>query len=583
MRELEVVARDAAQLLMHTVIVRRLHIALFLALTGLAASSAGARAQARVAGVVRDSAGVPQAGAEVQLLRPDGLTVIASVYTNDQGRFAFGSILPGKYAVKAMGTAFLPSLRENVRVRTAAFVSITLNTLYEVMQWLPAKPRGANAQKDDWAWTLRSAADRPLLRWLQDGPLVVVTEGPNARPKLKARLIASGRKGAFGEDGRRITVEVENTPSSSRELLASVDFNPSTDAGMESMLGFRQDLGMAGSVESMAAVAIHPEVTSPAGSGLDEAALHTAEKIQLGDLAEAEIGADQVLARFAQGVSGADTVMAALPFASVGWRKGNATIRYAMATAVPADVDAELGDSQPAAFLPAVAMANGRLAIERGFHQQIGWERHTDSSGMQVVVFADSLDNPVLEAAAPSGNSAGAPVLYDSESGLLRVAGPGFSTTGVVATYERRVGDSSVRLSYANGDALVIPEPAHALPVDLLVASARPRRTQMYALSLSGTVDGTGTRWRASYRWQPEETITRVAPYTLDGSAPYLSIYVRQPVCRAHGEHTRSVDAMVDARNLLAQGYRQFVLTDGSLLVFAQNQRSLSAGLAFTF
>ena len=564
-------------------IIRRLHLALFLVLTGLAASSVGASAQAWVSGVVRDSAGVPQAGAEVQLLRPDGLTVIASVYTNDQGRFAFGSILPGKYAIKAMGAAFLPSLRENVRVRTAALVSITLNTLYEVMQWLPAKPRGADTQKDDWAWTLRSAADRPLLRWLEDGPLVVVTEGPNARPKLKARLIASGQEGTFGEDGRRITMEVENTPSSSRELLARVDFDPSTNAGMESMLGFQQDLGMAGSVESMAAVAIHPEITSQSGSGLDEAAIHTAESIHMGDLADAEIGVNQVLARFAQSAAGAGTVMAALPFATVDWREGNAIIRYAMATAVPADTDAALGDSQPAAFLPAVAESNGRLTIERGFHQQLGWERRTDASGMQVIVFADSLDNPVLEAAAPSSNPVGLQGLYDSESGLLRVAGTGFSTAGVVATYERRVGDSSVRLSYANGDALVIPEQEHALPVSLLVAAARPRRTQMYALSLSGTVDGTGTRWRASYRWQPEETITRVAPYALDADAPYLNIYVRQPVCRRHGEHGRSVDAMVDAHNLLAQGYRQFVLTDGSLLVFAQNQRSLSAGLAFTF
>jgi hypothetical protein len=566
------------------VIVRRLHLALFLVLTGLAAVSVAASAQARVSGIVRDSAGVPQAGTEVQLLRPDGLTVIASVYTNEQGRFAFGSILPGKYAVKAMGAAFLPALRENVHVRTAAFVSITLNTLYEVMQWLPAKPRGADTQKDDWAWTLRSAANRPLLRWLQDGPLVVVTEGPNARPKLKARLIASGQKGTFGEDGQRITMEVENTPSRSRELLARVDFDPSTDAGMESMLGFRQDLGMAGSVESMAAVSIHPEIASQAGTGLEEAAIHTAENIQLGDLADAEVGVDQALARFAQSAAGAGTVVAALPFATVGWNEGNVTIRYAMATAVPADTDdAELGESQPAAFLPEVAVAsNNRLAIERGFHQQLGWERRTDSSGMQVVVFADSLDNPVLEAAAPSGNPSGQG-LYDSESGLLRVAATGFSTAGVVAMYERRVGESSIRLSYANGDALVIPEQAHALPMSLLIAAARPRRTQMYALSLSGTVDGTGTRWRASYRWQPEETITRVAPYAMDADAPYLNVYVRQPVCRGHGEHTHSVDAMVDAHNLLAQGYRQFVLTDSPLLVFAQNQRSLSAGLAFTF
>src|ERR1700739_3615604 len=73
---------------------------------------------------------------------------------------------------------------------------------------------------------------------------------PGGRPKLKARLMATGQDGTFGESGERYTASVEDTPSESRELLARVDFAPNTDAGMESMLGFRQDLGFAGAVES---------------------------------------------------------------------------------------------------------------------------------------------------------------------------------------------------------------------------------------------------------------------------------------------------------------------------------------------
>lgn len=95
-------------------------------------------------------------------------------------------------------------------------------------------------------------------------------------------------------------------------------------------------------------------------------------------------------------------------------------------------------------------------------------------------------------------------------------------------------------------------------------------------------MDGTGTRWRASYRWQPDSTLTRVAPYAADADSPYLNVYIRQPMC-ARGENVRSLDAVLDMRNVLAQGRRPFVLTDGSLLLFAQDQRSLTAGLAFTF
>src|ERR1700738_1880059 len=228
-------ARDAARSHL-SVILRRLHLALLALLIAAVSAPARGAATASVSGVVRDSSGAPQIGTVVELLRPD-MSVIASVYTNHKGFFSFATVYPGRYAVKAMGALYLPSLRENVRVRANTIVNLTLNTLYEVMQWLPAEPRAADSQKDDWAWTLRSPANRPLLRWLEDGPLVVVSEGPNSTPKLKARLTAIGQQGSFGEDGQRISVEVENTPSDSRELLASVDFAPGTDARMESTLG----------------------------------------------------------------------------------------------------------------------------------------------------------------------------------------------------------------------------------------------------------------------------------------------------------------------------------------------------------
>ena len=91
-----------------------------------------------------------------------------------------------------MGPSFLPALRENVRVRGGTVVNLTLNTLYEVIQWLPAQPRAGNSQKDDWAWTLRSAANRPLLRWLEDGPLVVVTDGSGAQAEAEGPAHGDG-------------------------------------------------------------------------------------------------------------------------------------------------------------------------------------------------------------------------------------------------------------------------------------------------------------------------------------------------------------------------------------------------------
>ena len=566
-------SQDAAGSLKR-VMMRRLHLVLlFFALFGVVSVPLRAAMPGSVSGVVRDSSGVPQIGAVVQLLRPD-MSVIAAVYTTSKGEFTFKDILPGRYAVKAMGASFLPSLRENVRVRTNTVVNLTLNTLFEVMQWLPAEPRAVNAKQDDWEWTLRSAANRPLLRWLEDGPLVVVSDRPGAHPKLKARLMATGQDGTFGESGERFTATVEDTPSESRELLARVDFAPDTDAAMESMLGFRQDLGFAGSVDSLGAISIHPVIEGAGGEGLEEASMRSSETIHLGDEFEIDAGAQQVMARFMQ--DSPNTIFATLPFVTAAWRNGNSKVSYRMASAPLATTEDE---SRPGYYLPQLATRNGQLTLQHGMHQEIAWERRTDDSGMSFAVYSDQLQNPVIEARGRRVAADG--MLSDPVSGLLRGAGQNYASAGVVAAVEHRMtGGSSIRMSYANGDALVMPALVHPTSLSQIFSAAKPRHAQMYAISLSGRLDGTGTRWRASYRWQPADTVTPIAPYSVGAVAPYLTLHLRQPI--ATHRDGLSVEALLDVNNMLAQGYRPYVL-NGGVVVFAQDQRSIGAGVAFTF
>jgi Carboxypeptidase regulatory-like domain len=531
-------------------------------------------APASVSGVVRDSAGVPQIGAQVQLLRPD-LSVIAIVYTNSQGRFSISSVFPGRYSLKAMNDSFLPSLRENLRLRGGrTIVNLTLNTLYEVMQWLPAQPRAANAASDDWDWTLRSAANRPLLRWLEDGPLVVVSDGSGSAPRLKARLMATGAAGAFGESGERISTTIEETPQNSREFLARVDFAPDSDAAMESMLGFRQDLGYAGSVQSVAEIAINPQVQGASGQGLEQAMVTSEETMHVGPDAEIEAGSAEAFARTTGG-----NVAQGLPFASVTWRSGDSAVRYRMATMIQ-----QPGGSDSS--MPLVAARGNDLVMQRGFHQEIAWERNTANSGMAVVFYTDDVKNPVLEAAAhlaqPDSGILPSGMLFDPASGIARAAGPNYSSSGITASVEHSIpGGTIFRASYANGSALVAPALPQSEDLVDLAASAASRRVQEFSLSLSGTLDGTGTRWRASYRWQPDDTVTEVAPFALDALAPYLNLHVCQRLHQSR-DGSAGVEALVEVRNLLAQGYHPYLLSDG-ILIFAQDQRSLRAGLAFTF
>jgi hypothetical protein len=247
-----------------------------------------------------------------------------------------------------------------------------------------------------------------------------------------------------------------------------------------------------------------------------------------------------------------------------------------------------------AVWLPALAERNGALTIAHGMHQEIGWERQTDASGVSVLLYSDRVDNPVLEAQGrfAAGDAPASvlqsSVLFDQASGLMRAAGPAYSTKGVQASLQHRLpGGSHVLLSYASGNALVMQAPLQASAPQAptltdVLSTAHSRHMQTFAISLSGTLDGTGTQWRASYTWQPDDAVTAVAPFAQEMAEPFLNLHFRQPI-RITRDGAQGLEALIDMRNLLAEGYQPYILSDGSLILFAQDQRSIRAGLAFTF
>ena len=75
-------------------------------------------------------------------------------------------------------------------------MNLTLNTLFESATWLPAERRKADEPGDDWKWTLRSAANRPILRLAEDGDVI--------RRLVERNRVAEGcRASACRDDGWR--------------------------------------------------------------------------------------------------------------------------------------------------------------------------------------------------------------------------------------------------------------------------------------------------------------------------------------------------------------------------------------------
>src|SRR5438477_1970651 len=128
-----------------------------------------------ISGMVKSADGTPQMGALVEVFAAGALRPVVA-FTSQAGSFQVPSLSPGNYRLKVTAASFLPSLVENVMIRSGgrAIINVTLNTLAEAIRFLP--PRQASEQdEDDWKWVLRSAANRPILRFDEDNGLILAT------------------------------------------------------------------------------------------------------------------------------------------------------------------------------------------------------------------------------------------------------------------------------------------------------------------------------------------------------------------------------------------------------------------------
>ena len=544
---------------------------------------AGAQASAQsnsLTGLVRDSRGAPQAGAVVELLRPD-FTVASEVFTDEHGRYRIDTILPGIYEVKASGALFLPTLRENLRVigGTKLVVNLTLDTLYEAFRWLPAKPRPADEPKDDWTWTLRLSANRPLLRMLQDGPLVVVTNGDGSAPELKARVTVRGGESGFGDGGVHNDFEMERAPDDGRAMIFRADLSQAEDPALNAMAGYEQQLAPGRTFRTVAAVETRPDVAGgPTSQGLQVIAMRSGETLNFGESVQAEFGDET------EAIHLGDALLANHPFATVTMRRGGNFVSYRVSTAPGIQQVDDL--DRESTVEPKLGERDGRLQLEQGVHQEIAAGRSEGALHVKVVAWHERVEHPVVSGGGniSAADWAGGNLLYDETSDLLRASGGSFTGNGMLSEVERQVNGSTwISFDVALGDALEMNGAAPgSQSLDQMLDGMKAHATPMCGAAVRGKLAASGMQWRASYRWQNSGTLTPVNAFAAGAADPYLSFLVRQPI-RYRRMIPNGVEALVDVRNLLAEGYRPFVSRDGSTLYFAEAPRSVEGGLSFTF
>jgi hypothetical protein len=554
-----------------------------------------------ISGYVRDGSGTPQMGAAVEILSSAAQVSAAQalkVFTDDRGFYSVASLLPGTYSIKVSAPSFLPSLREKVGVRAGAklMVNVTLTTLFEAIQLVPLR---GPLDDDDWKWTLRSVANRPILRVLEDGTTVVEQSGDSAADhglKGTVTLLAGSPGQGFGSPSdMNAGFAVERSLLSSGTLRFNGNFGYEADGpGIPAAVLRTSYTGNFNGVfePSVAITALRlnsPDLNTMADASLQALSVTSSDRLVLGDKLEMKLGSELQTIEFMGRVN------TFKPFGSADLHiSPNTVLEYQYASSVPnmglegrlAGGGLESAASDLSETAPRMSITAFSPAVEKAHHQEVSISQRIGKNNMQVAFYSDSMTDPVLtgvgEMAPGEMTSESGDVLPNVYSGTFSYQGNDFTTRGMRAVLQRKLlSDLTATLDYSYGGVLDLSRP------DVQLQDAREwihaEQRQAVAAKFSGALPKTKTRWIASYRYTGGRTLTPVDLFnTSAGQAdPYFNLFIRQPIPASF--LAGHMEVLMDLQNLLAQGYVPVMGRDGHTLYLVQSARSVRGGVAFSF
>ena len=315
-------------------------------------------------------------------------------------------------------------------------------------------------------------------------------------------------------------------------------------------------------------------------AALQALALSAGDDFALGDILELKFGSELQTIQFLGHVT------AFRPYGSADLHLSpNTVVEYNYSSSRP-DMRAEKGfDSSPddlSESNPRVSVANYSPKVERAHHQELSLSQRLGKNSLQVAVFSDRVADPALTGIGDV-TAAGGFLLPDISSGTFSYAGNNLDTTGMRVVLQHKFSaDLNATLDYAFGGVLDLARPD--VPLQVAQGFITTQRRHAVAAKFTGTVPRTHTNWITSYRWVNGPAITPVDMFNASPgqSDPFLNVFIRQPI-PSMGFLPGHMEAIIDLRNLLAQGYVPVLGQDGQTVYLVQSARSVRGGVAFTF
>jgi Carboxypeptidase regulatory-like domain len=555
----------------------------FVLLASLCTAASAGVTPGSISGYVRNTSGTPQMNATVQLVSAAGQLLV--LHTDTSGHFVATGLIPGSYDVHVSAPSFLPTLREDVILAAGAakVLDITLNTLFEAVGMLPQLKKGED-ENDSWKWTLRNTANRPVLRFDGDTALIVETQQEGQPRKGSLALMAGAASEGYGSAsdlGTAFNLEQSLFHTGTLGFSGNVGYGDGIPDGVlrtsyvhNGADGWNQAVALM--VRRFAA----PD-SVPHGGALQAISMSYSDGFSVG-IMDFQVGGEAEAIQF---LGQEDNAFR--PSATADFHLGSDTIlEYRYATTEPTTRASKGFDTAPADLTeaaPRMSMVDGNPALENAHHHELSLsERIGDKNKLQLAYFNDRVKDPALLGVGEINTYTG-DILPDPYSGTFSYNGGELRAQGVRFVYQRRMSNTlTATLDYGYGGVLELAQPGVAWSAVSNNIDSGWRHTA--ALKLNGFVPRSHTKWIASYRWTSGQTLVPVDLFNASaGQAdPYFNIFIRQPLPHFRGM-PGGMEAIIDVRNLLAQGYVPVMGPDGQTVYLVQSARSVRGGLAFTF
>ncbi len=560
-------------------------------------------------GSVSDDSGKPQMGAVVQIYdRQENLR--GRILTDEEGFFIFAGLMPDTYSVRVTLATFLPAIRNQIQIQAgrSSLLDISLSGLFSSVRILPLSPRAGGVASDDWKWVLRSSSStRPVFRYLPRDPSVLVSAAN--RPAIfsdSQGLVSfsagdSNGLGSVGELGTAFAFASTLRGSNQVEFAGDVGYGVSADAPNSAIrASFSHAFGAVSPQVSVIMRQLYvPRLETNGAPGLPplrSMAVNLGDHTQVSDALAVEYGIEFDTLSFV------DHMHYFSPYARLtynlrgedGGDYGTFAVTYTSGNARPelgAERAADAHDDLPRevaalAALAPVTLRNGEAQVQRGENYEIAYSRQMGSRRVRVSGYRESVQNGSLMLAGAEGNAFPGEVIPDLYTNSLLFNSGNYHTMGYTAAVTQDFGDRyQVTVTYGSVGVLT---PRGTLDnvesADELRGLIRPGQRTAAGVRAAAIAPHTGTHLVASYEFVAANAATAGHLYATssDGVEPGLNLTLRQPIPAVLGLPFR-MEASVDLRNLLAEGYLPITLADGGKLLLVHTPRSLRGGVNFRF